>query len=116
MSIVCSGDKQFLIRLPSHLLCAAWCFSKTEKCRNFKYLGIFLPISVFVSACGFSLNFSMDHSSDYHPSTEMSVKYHIFFVKWGKKKTQPDKMIAYKNHILILQLCLDFRTIVEIIR
>lgn len=39
-----------------------------------------------------------------------------FLCKIGKKKTQPDKMIAYKNRILILELCLDFRAIVEIIR
>ena len=46
----------------------------------------------FLSAPGFSLNFSMDHSPDYLPSTQMSVRYHTFFVKIGIQ--QPHKMIA----------------------
>ena len=34
VSVVCSSDKQVLIKLPSHASCAACCSSKIEKCKN----------------------------------------------------------------------------------
>lgn len=85
VSAVCSGDKHFFIKLPSHALCATCCSSKIEKCKNLKCICIFFFLLrfQFLSAPGFSLNFSMDHSPDYLPSTQMSVRYHTFFVKIG---------------------------------
>ena len=59
VSAVCSGDKHFFIKLPSHALCATCCSSKIEKCKNLKCICIFfffsdfsfyqLPVSLLIS-------------------------------------------------------------------